>query len=296
MLDKLTTERRNEQTTNLDTMTAFEICSAMNNEDKKVPEAIKLALPQIAKAVETIVMQLKKGGRLVYAGAGTSGRMGLMDAVECVPTFGVSDDVVIGLIAGGEKAFIKAVEGAEDSYSLAVSDLEGINFNSNDVLVGIAASGRTPYVISALDYANKIGAKSVSLSSNLNAIISEHAQIVIEVDAGSEVLTGSTRLKAGTVQKLVCNMLSTASMVLCGKAYKNLMVDVLMTNKKLEERGRRIIMEATGVDYEKADDVLSKAHSKVKTAIVMILCDCDYDNAETRLTKADGFVRKAIEN
>lgn len=293
-IKELTTENRNEKTVNLDKMTALEICTSMNEEDKLVPGAIADVLPTIAAGVDMCAEALKKGGRMIYIGAGTSGRMGLMDAVECVPTFGVTDDVVIGLIAGGEAAFIKAVEGAEDSEQLGVADVKQLNINNKDVLIGIAASGRTPYVISALDYARSIGVNTISISCNKNAKMSAHADLAIEVDAGNEVLTGSTRLKAGSVQKMVLNMLSTGAMVLNGKVYKNLMVDVLMTNEKLQLRGRNIIMEATGVDFATADKYLKAAHNKPKIAIVMILKKYNYDEAKQALEQAGGFVRKTL--
>lgn len=295
MLEHLKTELRNSRTTDIDIMGAYDICKLMNEEDKGVPAAIEDALPKIAKAVECITAQYKKGGRLIYTGAGTSGRLGVLDAVECVPTFGVSPDTVIGLIAGGDSAFLKAVEGAEDSKELAVEDLKGIHLTEKDVVVGIAASGRTPYVIGALEYANAIGSPTISVACNKDSAIGKFAQTAIEVDAGSEVLTGSTRLKAGTAQKLILNMLSTASMILSGKAYKNLMVDVLMTNEKLVERGRKIVMEATGVDYQTADEILKQTGNQAKTAIVAILKDCSVDEARKALEQSEGFVRRAIE-
>ncbi len=294
MLDKLTTEKRNKKTINLDQMTSLEICTVMNEEDRNVPLAIECVLPKIAQAIDTIAEKVANGGRLIYAGAGTSGRLGLMDAVECVPTFGVPGNMVIGLIAGGQSAFVKAVEGAEDSKELAITELKELNFSEKDVLVGIAASGRTPYVISALEYAEKIGSETVSIACNPNAAISPYARLAIEIDAGSEVLTGSTRLKAGTAQKLILNMISTGIMIRMGKVYKNLMVDLKMTNEKLEERGRRMIMEATGVDYQTANSTLSLAENNVKPAIVMILASCDYAQATKRLLLSHGFVGEAI--
>lgn len=295
MLEHLKTELRNSKTTDIDIMGAYDICKLMNEEDKSVPVAIGEALHEISMAVECITAQYKKGGRMVYMGAGTSGRLGVLDAVECVPTFGVSSDSVIGLIAGGDSAFLKAVEGAEDSKDLAVEDLKGIHLNENDVVIGIAASGRTPYVIGALEYANSVGCNTISVACNKDSAVGKIAKIAIDVDAGSEVLTGSTRLKAGTAQKLILNMLSTASMILNGKAYKNLMVDVLMTNEKLVERGRKIVMEATGVDYQTADEVLKQTDNQAKTAIVSILKNCSADEARTALEQSGGFVRKAIE-
>jgi len=244
MLEHLTTETRNEKTMNLDEMSILDFLTTMNEEDEKVASAIKKELPSIAKAVEAIIKAKKQGGRLIYIGAGTSGRIGLLDAVECPPTFGTNPDEVIGLIAGGEKAFIKAVEGAEDSKELGMEDLQNIRLTKMDIVVGIAASGRTPYVIGALEYANSIEAQTVAVSCNKDSDIGKVANIAIEVVNGPEVLTGSTRLKAGTAQKLICNMLSTASMVGIGKVYGNLMVDVQLTNEKLVERAKRIVMEA----------------------------------------------------
>lgn len=293
MLDKLTTERRNPNTTNLDQLTPHEFLKIMNHEDRKVAVVVSEALPEIEKAVLAVIESLKKGGRLIYFGAGTSGRLGVLDAVECSPTFGTADEVQ-GLIAGGEKAFVKAVEGAEDSEELAVQNFKDLNLTKNDTVVGIAASGRTPYVIGGLKYADEIGAETISISCNKNAEISKYAKISIEVDCGPEVLTGSTRLKAGTAQKLILNMISTASMVGVGKVYGNLMVDVRATNEKLVERSKRIVMEATGVSYEEAEKKLEEAEGKVKVAIVMIFSDCPYEEARAKLDLAEGFVRRAI--
>jgi len=267
----------------------------MNEEDHKVAEAVKEALPAIAETIDAATAAIKSGGRLVYAGAGTSGRLGVIDAAECVPTFGVSPDVVMAIMAGGGRAMEQAVEGAEDSYEMAITDLKNINLSNHDVVVGIAASGRTPYVISALDYATEVGAFPVSISCNKNAIISNHAKVAIEVDAGPEVLSGSTRLKSGTAQKLILNMISTGTMVKCGKVYKNLMVDVLITNEKLRDRGCRIVTESTGVSHEEASKYLDEAGGKVKTAIVMILAACSLNEAQKRLDEAGGFVRKAVQ-
>ncbi|MDM5155928.1 N-acetylmuramic acid 6-phosphate etherase [Bacillus sp. DX1.1] len=294
MLENLTTETRNEKTMNLDEMSTIEFLTVMNEEDAKVAEGVKLELPQIAKAVEAIVEAKRKGGRLIYIGAGTSGRIGLLDAVECPPTFGTEPEEVVGLIAGGEKAFIKAVEGAEDSEELGIQDLKDIHLTNKDIVVGIAASGRTPYVIGGLEYANSIGAQTVAVSCNKGSAIGKKANIAIEVNNGPEVLTGSTRLKSGTSQKLVCNMLSTASMVGVGKVYGNLMVDVQLTNKKLVERAKRIVMEATSCDYETAELYLAKADNKPKIAIVMILTGFSKEEAVQRLEETQGFIRQAV--
>ena len=294
MLENLSTEKRNKRTENLDCMTTEEFCHIMNEEDHKVAEAVKEALPQIAKAIDAIVAAVKLGGRLIYAGAGTSGRLGVIDAAECVPTFGVSSNLVVAIIAGGSDALIRSKEGAEDSKELAIEDMKKIALTSNDVVFGLAASGRTPYVISALDYAAEVGALPIALSCNKNTAMSNHAKIAIEIDAGPEVHSGSTRLKAGTVQKLVLNMVSTGVMVQYGKVYKNLMVDMTMTNEKLKNRGQRIVMEATGVSADEAAAMLERSGGKVKIAIVMILAGCGLDEAAERLLKADGFVRRAI--
>ena len=293
-LDALTTETRNRDTMNLDTMTPLEVVTAMNREDAKVPQAIAPVLPQIAQAVTWAIDSLKRGGRVVYMGAGTSGRLGVLDAVECPPTFGVSPDRIVGLIAGGEKAFVKAVEGAEDSRELGKGDLVALNITPADLIIGIAASGRTPYVLGGLDYAREVGCKTVAISCNAGCPIGKAADLAIEAVVGPEVLTGSTRLKAGTAQKLILNMISTASMVGTGKAYQNLMVDVMQTNEKLRVRAEKIVMEATGVDSETAAAAIAKASGSTKTAITMILADCDVEEAEKRLEKAGGRVREAI--
>ena len=294
-INQLTTEKRNPNTMHLDQMSVGQVLELMNKEDQQVPEAIAEALGQIEAAVETIIQSLKAGGRLIYFGAGTSGRLGVLDAAECVPTFGVSPDLVVGLIAGGDKAMVEAVEGAEDSLTLAEEDFKKLNLNANDTVVGIAASGRTPYVIGGLQYAQSIGAKTVSIACNQQAKISRFAQIPIEVDCGPEVLTGSTRLKAGTAQKLILNMLSTVSMIGIGKVYQNLMVDVQATNEKLEERSKRIIMAATECSYEEAASYFEAANHKVKVAIVMILTNLDATEASRKINAANGFVNQVLQ-
>ncbi len=295
MLENLATEERNKKTIDLDTLSPKEILAVMNEEDATVPTAIKNVLPQIELIVSGVISSFQNGGRLIYLGAGTSGRLGVLDAAECVPTFGVAKEQVVGLIAGGEKAFVAAIEGAEDSKTLGENDLKQIKLAANDFVIGIAASGRTPYVICALDYAKSVGAKTGAISCNANAEISAHADIAVEIVTGAEILTGSTRLKAGTAQKLVLNMISTASMVGIGKVYKNLMVDVLPTNKKLEERSKRIIMEATEVDYETASKFYELAEKHVKVAIVMILTNSTKEIALEKLSEAKGFVRNTIQ-
>ncbi|WP_409292242.1 N-acetylmuramic acid 6-phosphate etherase [Peribacillus sp. SCS-37] len=294
MLENLSTEKRNDKTMTLDQLTSLEVLQIMNEEDKSVPAAIEKQLSQIDKLVTATIHALKNNGRIIYLGAGTSGRLGVLDAAECPPTFGTPPGLVVGLIAGGEKAFTAAVEGAEDSMELAASDLQSINLTASDVVIGIAASGRTPYVIGGLKYAKEKGGVTGSISCNTNSEISRFSLIPIEIDTGSEILTGSTRLKAGTAQKLVLNMISTASMIGIGKVYKNLMVDVQPTNKKLVERSKRIIMEAAEVDYEKASELYDQAGGHVKKAIVMVLADCNAEEAGRRLEASEGFVRKAI--
>lgn len=294
-INQLTTEKRNPNTMHLDQMSVGQVLELMNKEDQQVPEAIAEALGQIEAAVETIIQSLKAGGRLIYFGAGTSGRLGVLDAAECVPTFGVLPDLVVGLIAGGDKAMVEAVEGAEDSLTLAEEDFKKLNLNANDTVVGIAASGRTPYVIGGLQYAQSIGAKTVSIACNKEAKISGYAQIPIEVDCGPEILTGSTRLKAGTAQKLILNMLSTVSMIGIGKVYQNLMVDVQATNEKLEERSKRIIMAATECSYEEAASYFEAANHKVKVAIVMILTNLDATEASRKINAANGFVNQVLQ-
>lgn len=294
MLHQLATERRNERTMHLDEMTVETLLTVMNEEDQTVPKVIQEEVPVIAQVVKRTITSFQKGGRLIYLGAGTSGRLGILDAAECVPTFGVSPEQVIGLIAGGERALIKAVEGAEDRKDLAVNDLKALHLTADDTVIGIAASGRTPYVVGGLDYAREIGATTAALSCNKQAVISQHAEFAIEVETGAEVLTGSTRLKAGTAQKLVLNMISTASMIGVGKVYQNLMVDVQPTNEKLEIRAKRMIAEATGVDEQTAARYFAAANGHVKTAIVMILADVSYEEAIERLHRANGFVRDAL--
>ena len=294
-INQLTTEKRNPNTMHLDQMSVGQVLELMNKEDQQVPEAIAEALGQIEAAVETIIQSFNAGGRLIYFGAGTSGRLGVLDAAECVPTFGVSPDLVVGLIAGGDKAMVEAVEGAEDSLTLAEEDFKKLKLNANDTVVGIAASGRTPYVIGGLQYAQSIGAKTVSIACNQQAKISGFAQIPIEVDCGPEVLTGSTRLKAGTAQKLILNMLSTVSMIGIGKVYQNLMVDVQATNEKLEERSKRIIMAATECSYEEAASYFEAANHKVKVAIVMILTNLDATEASRKISAANGFVNQVLQ-
>ncbi|MBV7504305.1 N-acetylmuramic acid 6-phosphate etherase [Bacillus sp. sid0103] len=295
-LELLTTESRNEQSMQIDTANPIDILRIMNEQDQLVALAVKEVLPDVEAAVQFVFESFKNGGRLIYLGAGTSGRLGVLDAVECPPTFSTDPEMVQGIMAGGERAFLKAVEGAEDQPELGVSDLKELGLTKHDTVIGIAASGRTPYVIGALRYARSIGAKTVALSCNKNAAISKEADQSIEVIVGPEVLTGSTRLKAGTAHKMILNMISTSSMILLGKAYENLMVDVHVSNQKLKERAIGIIRKITGVSYEEALETLEASDLQVKTAIVMIKTNTNKQKAEKLLIEANGYVKKAIQN
>ncbi|MFY9282624.1 MAG: N-acetylmuramic acid 6-phosphate etherase, partial [Miniphocaeibacter sp.] len=293
-ISNLDTEKRNKNSENLDTLNSLEIVSLMNKEDENIPKAIAKVLPTIAKLVDAVIETFNKGGRLIYIGAGTSGRLGILDASECVPTFGVSKEMVVGLIAGGRKAIVDAVEGAEDNREMGIKDLKDIDFSKKDILVGLSASGRTPYVVSALEYAKGIGAVTGSISCNSNSEMASIADYGIDISPGPEILSGSTRLKSGTAQKMVLNMISTASMIGIGKAYKNLMVDVQPTNEKLIERSKRIIMEATDSNYEHAEEFFEKSGRNVKVAIVMILTNSSKDDAIKRLKETNGFISKTL--
>ena len=293
-LSTLITEQRNPNSMHVDSLSALEIVQLMNEEDKQVPLAIEKCLPQIAQAVECIVAAFQQGGRLVYIGAGTSGRLGVLDASECPPTFGVSPEMVKGIIAGGERALRHPIEGAEDSKAQAVVDLQTIQFSSKDVLVGIAASGRTPYVIGALEYAKSLDSVTVSIASNPNSAMANIVDIAIDTVVGPEVLTGSSRLKSGTAQKLVLNMLTTASMILMGKCYQNLMVDVQASNEKLKARAIRIVMQATDCDKALAEETLKQADQNAKLAIMMILSGLDRAQAEALLEKHHGKLQLAL--
>ena len=293
-LSTLITEQRNPNSMHVDSLSALEIVQLMNQEDKQVPLAIEKCLPQIAQAVECIVAAFQQGGRLVYIGAGTSGRLGVLDASECPPTFGVSPEMVKGIIAGGERALRHPIEGAEDSKAQSVIDLQTIQFSSKDVLVGIAASGRTPYVIGALEYAKSLGSVTVSIASNPNSAMANIVDIAIDTVVGPEVLTGSSRLKSGTAQKLVLNMLTTASMILMGKCYQNLMVDVQASNEKLKARAIRIVMQATDCDKALAEETLKQADQNAKLAIMMILSGLDRAQAEALLEKHHGKLQLAL--
>ncbi|MBS4536884.1 N-acetylmuramic acid 6-phosphate etherase [Clostridium sp. D2Q-11] len=295
-LDRLGTEGVNERTKLIDRMSTIEFLEIMNEEDKQVIEAVNKVIPSIAKLVDYIIDSFKKNGRLIYIGAGTSGRLGILDAVECPPTFGTDPSKVVGLIAGGENAFVQAVEGAEDNYSLGKEDLKSIRLTENDIVIGLSASGRTPYVMGALEYATEIGTVTGSICCNEDSKISKLATVPIELLTGPEVLTGSTRLKAGSAQKMTLNMLSTGAMKGIGKIYKNLMVDLKPTNLKLIERAKGIIMKATDVAYEEAEEFLEASNNNPKIAIVMIKNKCSYEEAQRDLENNSGILYKAIEN
>jgi len=292
-LDALLTEQRNPASTEIDRLPTMELLRVINREDARIAGAVEAALPSIAQALDLIAERLAAGGRLFYTGAGTSGRLGVLDASECPPTYNVPPTLITGFIAGGDGALRKSVEGSEDSPEQGAGDLVAHGCTGNDVLVGIAASGRTPYVIGALDQAKALGAATVALSCTRDAAISKHADIAIEVLCGPEVITGSTRMKAGTATKLVLNMLSTGAMVRLGHVYGNLMVNVQQTNEKLRSRAIRIVSQALDVSAEKAGDLLSTANGEVKTAIAMSLLGLSADEARQRLQTADGNLRKA---
>ncbi|OOE96746.1 N-acetylmuramic acid 6-phosphate etherase [Salinivibrio sp. IB643] len=293
-LKHLLSETRNPHTYGLDQQDTLGLVTMINAEDQGVALAVQSQLPAIADAVDHIVTGFNAGGRLIYIGAGTSGRLGVLDAVECPPTFGVGHEQVIGLIAGGEKAMFIAQEGAEDDPKAGVADLDAQHISSKDVVVGIAASGRTPYVVGALEFAKQQGAVTIALSCNPNAAINAYADIAITPEVGPEALTGSTRMKSGTAQKLVLNLLTTAAMVKIGKCYQNLMVDVKATNQKLVTRSTLIVMEATGCDEATAVQALSHADGEVKVAIFMVLTGQDPHLARKHLEQAKGHLRDAL--
>lgn len=293
-LNQLVTEQRNKKSMEIDRLQPLEILQIISNEDKQVTLAVEKCLPQIAEAVSKIEHAFLNGGRLVYIGAGTSGRLGVLDASECPPTFGVKPEMVVGLIAGGERALRHPIEGAEDNREQGKTDLQAIEFSQKDILVGIAASGRTPYVLGALEYAKLLGATTVSIASNPNSAMAQLADIAIDTVVGAEVLTGSSRMKSGTAQKLVLNMLTTASMIRIGKCYSNLMVDVQASNEKLKARAIKIVMEATGCEREIAENTLKIAENNAKLAIMMILGNLDRGKAEKLLTENKGRLGQAL--
>ena len=293
-LKKISTESRNPNTMDIDLVSTREMLVKINNEDKKVAYVIEEKLDQIAIVVDKIVESFQKGGRLIYMGAGTSGRLGVLDAVECPPTYGTPKEMVIGLMAGGIDALEFAVEGAEDSVELAIEDLTRVNVNENDIVVGIAASGRTPYVVGGIKFAKEKGATTSCITTSLNSVLANTVDYPIEVVTGAEAITGSTRMKSGTAQKLVCNMLTTASMVKMGKVYENLMIDMQPTNEKLVARAEKMVMEITGLSQEEAKEYIKK-YGNVKRSIFAFLTGIEnIDEIEKHLTNAKGNIRLAL--
>ncbi|HYF83703.1 MAG TPA: N-acetylmuramic acid 6-phosphate etherase [Clostridia bacterium] len=295
-LDKLITESRNNNTVDIDSVSTVEMLRMINNEDKIVAYAVEKELERIAEAVDIIHERLSKGGRLIYIGAGTSGRLGIVDASECPPTFGTDPELVQGIIAGGRNAVFKSVEGAEDNNNEGIADVKSVGLCEKDVLVGLAASGRTPYVIGALEYANEISAATVAVTCNPNSEMAQVAQISIAPVVGPEAITGSTRMKAGTAQKLVLNMLTTGVMVKLGKVYENLMVDVKASNIKLTERAKKIVSQCAGVEEAAAKKALEETDYDVKLAIFMIKSGLSKEDARKELDENKGFIKKALQN
>lgn len=293
-LETLTTEQRNKNTLNIDQLTTMDMITLINQEDFRVIEAVKNALPDIARAIDSIYDVISKGGRLVYIGAGTSGRLGVLDASEWYPTYGVGEESVIGMIAGGDEALRHPIEGAEDSKEAVIEDLKSIDFNQEDILCAIASSGRTPYCVSGLEYAKSLGAKTVALACVKESMIGKKADIAIEAVTGEEVITGSTRMKAGSAQKMILNMISTATMIKYGKVYSNLMVDLNPSNEKLIARAHSIIATATGVSFERAEELLKDAKNSVKVAIVMGKTGLSYDEAIQALEVNHGRISDVI--
>lgn len=293
-LHGLVTETRNQDTMNIDELSTQEIIDVICTEDQKAVKAVQNESQKMSRAVELIVASLRNGGRVFYIGSGTSGRLGVLDAAELLPTFGVGEDVFKAIIAGGETAMFHPAEKAEDDYPAGITDLLAENPTANDIVIGISASGRTPYVIGALEKARELGMGTIGLTCNRETPMNAIADLVIAPVVGPEVIAGSTRMKAGTAQKLVLNILSTVSMIRVGKVYQNLMVDMQPTNEKLQRRSERIIMDATGVDIKTAQRALEESHGNIKASIVMLKADCDFQKAMQLLVDGDGFVRKAI--
>ncbi|AKG70302.1 N-acetylmuramic acid 6-phosphate etherase [Serratia fonticola] len=294
-LSQMVTESRNPASSQIDTLPTLDMLAVINSEDQKVPLAVAATLPEIARVVDLVVEAFANGGRLIYCGAGTSGRLGILDASECPPTYGTPREQVVGLIAGGHAAILQAVENAEDSPQMGEQDLRNLDFNARDVLVGIAASGRTPYVLGAIAYARSVGATAVAISCNPNSEMGQAADIAIEPVVGPEVVTGSSRMKAGTAQKLILNMITTGAMIRSGKVYSNLMVDVEATNAKLIQRQVNIVVEATECSPEEAEEALNQCQRHCKTAIVMILGGLSAPEASAVLSKNKGFIRQALQ-
>ena len=293
-LNEISTEQRNLETTNIDLLSTIEILRKMNQEDYKIAHAVELALPQITKLVDKVVKAFYQDGRLIYMGAGTSGRIGILDAVECPPTFGVSFEMVQCLMAGGEKAFIKAVEGAEDSKELAISDLQRIKISKKDIVVGIAASGRTPYVIGGIEYAKKQGCITSCIVTAANSQLAALVDLPIEAITGEEVIAGSTRLKSGTAQKMICNMISTASMIKMGKVYENYMIDVQATNQKLIARAEGMVSQITGISLEEAREKMAVYKTAKKTIFAILSGIEDLETVNEYLDKTKGHIRNAL--
>lgn len=294
-LSQMVTESRNPASSQIDTLPTLDMLAVINSEDQKVPLAVAATLPEIARVVDLVVDAFANGGRLIYCGAGTSGRLGILDASECPPTYGTPREQVVGLIAGGHAAILQAVENAEDSPQMGEQALRNLGFNARDVLVGIAASGRTPYVLGAIAYARSVGATAVAISCNPNSEMGQAADIAIEPVVGPEVVTGSSRMKAGTAQKLILNMITTGAMIRSGKVYSNLMVDVEATNAKLIQRQVNIVVEATECSPEEAEEALNQCQRHCKTAIVMILGGLSAPEASAVLSKNKGFIRQALQ-
>jgi len=294
-LDTYTTEKRNERSMDIDSKNTLDILKIINDEDKKVPFAVEKSLGAIAALVDDVVASFRTGGRLIYIGAGTSGRLGVLDASECPPTYGTDPSMVQGLIAGGREALVRSIEGAEDDPDAGVTELKALNFAKNDVLVGITASGQAPYVLGALEYAENLGAVTGALSCNRNSRTFQYAKHSIFLDVGPEVVTGSTRMKAGTAQKLALNMITTASMIRLGKVYKNLMVDLTPVNQKLVERSKRLIRQATGCTREKAAEAFAASGSHPKTAIIMVLLNISREKAEELEKSGSGRITEVLD-
>lgn len=294
-LSRLVTEQRNPASMQIDSMDVSLVLRLINSEDKKVANAVEKEIPYIADAVDAVLKALRSGGRLIYVGAGTSGRLGVIDAAECPPTFGTSVDEVVGIIAGGPQAVFVSQEGAEDNTAQALSAMNGLKVTKSDVVCGIAASKRTPYVVAALERARTLRARTILVTTNPRSELDITVDVAICPEVGPEVLMGSTRMKSGTAQKLVLNMITTTAMIRLGKVYQNMMVDLQLTNQKLVERAKRIIMMTTGVDYERASVVLKESEGHVKTAILMIKCGLELREAKELLSRANGFVNVAIE-
>lgn len=295
MLENLMTEKQNSSTNKIDELSSIELAKLINKEDKKVALSVENEIESIANAIDLIADALSNGGRLFYIGAGTSGRLGVLDASECPPTFGTKPEKIVGIIAGGDHALRNAIEDAEDDKKQGASDISSYHINQNDILVGIAASGRTPYVVGAIEYAKSLEVKTVGLNCSEGSYLDKKTDIPITINVGPEVITGSTRMKSGTAQKLVLNMLSTGVMILNGKVYKNLMVDVQPTNEKLKHRQINIIQEATGVSENKAKDMLKKSNNKTKLAIFMLLTNLEISKAINLLDEYNGHIKKALQ-